>query len=165
MYYYANELREHGQYHKSIEFYEKFLATKQGWVEDNIRSCINMARCYRYLGNEEKEKEALVRSFIYDLPRPEVSCRMGDIYTDKKIFKKAIQWFRLALEIEEEDHAGFKQLAYATWYPHLQLCYCYWEIGEEEKSLTHHKKSREYSPNDVNVKKNEEFFKSYFKDK
>ena len=165
LFYYANELKDHAQYLKSILFYEKFLATKQGWVEDNIRACINMAFCYRYLGSEEKEKEALVRSFIYDLPRPEVSCRMGDIYTNKKIFKKAIQWFRLALEIEEEDHAGFKQLAYSTWYPHLQLCYCYWEIGDAEQSFKHHKKSREYSPNDINVKKNEEFFKSYFKEK
>lgn len=163
--YYANELRDHAQYEKSIEFYEKFLGTKKGWVEDNISACVNMASCYRNLGDEDKEKESLVRSFIYDLPRPEVSCRLGDIYAGHKDFKKAAKWFRLAIDIGEEDHAGFKQLLYSTWYPHLQLCFCYWQLGEVELSFEHHKESRKYSPNDVNIKRNEEFFKSYLKDK
>lgn len=165
LFYYANELKDHAQFLKSISFYEKFLATKKGWIEDEIRACINMAMCYRNLGNAEKEKESLVMSFIYDLPRPEVTCRLGDLYTNKRNFKKAITWYRLALEIEEDDHQGFRQIAYSTWYPHLQLCYCFWEIGDVELSLKHHEKARIYRPNDSNVKKNEEFFRTYFKNR
>ncbi|MFC6038886.1 glycosyltransferase [Paenisporosarcina macmurdoensis] len=165
LFYYANELKEHAQFQKSISFYENFLATKKGWIEDEIRACINMAISYRNLGNAEKEKESLVISFMYDLPRPEVTCRLGDIYTNKRDFKKAIKWYRLALEIEEEDHQGFRQISYSTWYPHLQLCYCFWEIGDVEQSLKHHKISIKYRPNDTNVKKNEEFFRTYFKNR
>jgi glycosyltransferase involved in cell wall biosynthesis len=164
LFYYANELKDHAQFQKSIIYYQKFSATKKGWIEDEIRACIYMAECYRNLGNIEKEKESLVMSFIYDVPRPEVSCRLGDIYiNNKRNFKKAITWYRLALEVEEDDHQGFKQEAYSTWYPHLQLCMCFWEIGDVELSVEHHKKAKIYRPNDSNVKKNEEFFKNYFK--
>ncbi|MBC8079471.1 MAG: glycosyltransferase family 2 protein, partial [Gorillibacterium sp.] len=36
LYYYANELIDHRRYKDAISFYEKFLATGKGWVEDNI---------------------------------------------------------------------------------------------------------------------------------
>lgn len=165
LFYYANELKDHAQFQKSIIYYQQFLASKKGWIEDEIRACINMAVCYRILGNSEKEKESLVMSFIYDVPRPEVSCRLGDIYKNNRNYRKAITWYRLAIEIEEDDHIGFKQQAYATWYPHLQLCMCYWEIGEVELSVEHNNKAKIYRPNDSNVQKNEEFFKSYFKNR
>ena len=142
LYYYANELKDHAQFQKSTIYYQLFLATKKGWVEDEIRACINMAECYRNLGNVEKEKESLVMSICYDVPRTEVSSRLGDFYKNKRNFIKAIIWYRLALEIVEDDHQGFKQEAYSTWYPHLQLCVCYWEIGDAEISEEHNNKAK-----------------------
>ncbi|WP_404815089.1 glycosyltransferase [Psychrobacillus glaciei] len=163
LFYYANELKDHAQYQKSSFYYQKFLATKKGWVEDEIRACINMAECYRNLGNTELEKQSLVMSIFYDVPRPEVSCRLGDIYKNKRNFRKALTWYRLAIEIEEEDHQGFKQEAFATWYPNLQLCVCYWEIGDIKKAIEHNNKAKTYRPNDAKVKSNEEFFQNYEK--
>lgn len=163
LFYYANELKDHGHFQKAIIYYHEFLATKKGWVEDEIRACINMAYCYRNLGNLEKEIDALVKSITYDVPRPEVSCRIGDLYKDKKLFKKAIIWYRLAVEVEVDSNLGFNQPSYSTWYPHLQLCYCYWQIGEKELSVKHNNKAKMYRPNDPQVKYNENFFKQYFK--
>jgi glycosyltransferase involved in cell wall biosynthesis len=161
LYYYANELKDHAQFQKSTMYYQVFLATKKGWVEDEIRACINMAECYRNLGNVEKEKESLVMSICYDVPRPEVSCLLGDLYKNNRNFKKAIIWYRLALEIVEDDHQGFKQEAYSTWYPHLQLCVCYWEMGDIELAEKHNNKAGKYRPNDPKVKYNEVFLKNY----
>lgn len=165
LFYYANELKDHGQFHKAISYYNKFLDTKKGWIEDNIRACINIADCYRFLGNIEEERESLVMSIVYDLPRPEVSCRLGDFYKEKSSFNKAIFWYRLALEFEVDNNQGFIQIGYSTWYPNLQLCVCYWEIGDIEKSLEHNNQAKVYRPNDLAVKSNEEFFKSYFNNK
>jgi len=165
LFYYANELKDHAQFQKAISYYQEFLDTKKGWIEDEIRACINIAICYRNLGNLEKEKESLVMSIIYDIPRPEVSCRLGDIYMANKSFKKAIIWYNLALEAEANNNQGFKHEAYSTWYPHLQLCVCYWEIGDLERSVEHNKQAKVYRPNDSTVKNNEEFFKNYFKNK
>ncbi|MET3321388.1 UNVERIFIED_ORG: glycosyltransferase involved in cell wall biosynthesis [Peribacillus simplex] len=165
LYYYANELKDHAHFQKATMYYREFLATKKGWVEDEIRACINMAECYRKLKNLLKEKEALVMSFIYDVPRPEVSCRLGDLYKVKKKFKEAIVWYRLALEIEVDNNQGFRQEAYSTWYPHLQLCVCFWETGEQELAVDHNKRAKVYRPSDSSVKTNDEFFKNYFKNK
>lgn len=161
LFYYANELKDHAQFQSAIHYYQKFLDTRKGWIEDEIRSCINMSACYRNLGNLEKEKEALVLSIKYDIPRPEVSCRLGDLYKANKSYKKSIIWYKLALNSDVEDNQGFKQEAYSTWYPHLQLCVCYWELGDLERSLEHNTHAKVFRPNDTTVKNNEEFFKNF----
>lgn len=165
LFYYANELKDHRQFQKAVIYYREFLATKKGWVEDEIRACINMASCYRSLDNLEKEIESLVMSIIYDVPRPEVSCRIGDLYKEKNMFAKAIIWYRLAIEVDVNDSQGFYQESYATWYPHLQLCVCYWQIGDQDRAIEHNSKAKQYRPNDTQVQYNERFFKEYAKNK
>ncbi|MBN6204839.1 hypothetical protein JYK21_00125 [Ralstonia pickettii] len=158
-FYYANELRDHGEFQKAVEQYKKFLDCKEGWLEDNIRACINLADCYRNLKKPSEEIEALTRTFVYDIPRPEVSCRLGDMYKMKNMFYKAIIWYRLAIEADVSDSLGFQLEQYSTWYPHLQLCVCYWQIGNKELAYYHHEKTKEYRPHDERVQYNEQFFK------
>ena len=55
IYYFANELNDHGMYQRAIEFYEKFLQTGEGWIEDNLAACGKMSDCYNHLGEKEKE--------------------------------------------------------------------------------------------------------------
>lgn len=160
-FYYGNELKDHGQYEKAIEVYEKFLSREDGWVEDKIRACINMAACCKSLGNLEKEIEALVRTIQYDVPRPEVSCRMGDLYLERKLYDKAIMWYQLAIMVDTSKITGFVQTAYATWYPYLQLCVCYWHKGEKELAIECNKKAKEYRPHDSAVLYNEKIFEKY----
>lgn len=162
LFYYSNELREHGQFEKAIQHYNQFLEAGNGWVEDNIRACINLAICYRSLGNAKKEMESLVKSMIYDVPRPEVSCRLGDIYKDKRLYDKAIIWYQLALQVDTSKIQGFKIESYSTWYPYLQLCVCYWQIGEKELAMECNEKAKVYRPNDPSVLRNEKFFQHYF---
>ncbi|WP_130858690.1 glycosyltransferase [Gracilibacillus phocaeensis] len=163
LFYYANELKDHRLFQKAAIYYREFLATKKGWIEDEIRACINMAACYRSLGNPEKEIESLVMSITYDVPRPEVSCRIGDLYKEKNKFEKAIIWYRLAVDVDISDSQGFYQQSYATWYPHLQLCVCYWQIGDQDRAIEHNSKAKTYRPQDTQVLYNEKFFKEYAK--
>ncbi|MFP3886608.1 glycosyltransferase family 2 protein [Priestia filamentosa] len=163
LYYYANELKDHGKYRKATVYYQEFLATKKGWVEDQIRACLNMANCYRALEQPDKQMEALVMSFIYDNPRPEISCQLGDIYTNRKQFKKAIFWYKSALEVEIDNNSGFHEKSYSTWYPHLQLCVCYWTLGDKKASVEHHNLAKKYRPNEAKILYNEKFFNDYFK--
>lgn len=128
LFYFANELKDHGFFQRAVIYYREFLATRKGWVEDEIRACINMAACYRMLENPEKEIEALVLSLIYDVPRPEVSCRIGDLYKGRNLFKKAIIWYRLAAEIELEDHQDFYSKAFRHGIP---ICSFVFVIGRQ----------------------------------
>lgn len=163
LFYYANELKDHKQYKKAIIYYQEFLDGKKGWIEDNIRACINMAECFSLLGEEENKLMSLLKSFTYDEPRSEVCCRIGDIFQERKDYKTAIFWYLLAVKMKDKKTGGFQHQSYTTWYPHMSLCLCYWNIGNIEESIKHHEMTKQYIPNDPKVKYNEEFFKSYMK--
>lgn len=162
-FYYSNELKDHRQYEKAIQYYHKFLEMDKGWIEDKIQACINLAACYQNLNNLEKEIEVLVKSIIYDVPRPEVSCRLGDLYKDRKLYDKAIFWYQLAIQVNLENHQGFKQAIYSTWYPYLQLSVCYWHNGDKTLAVECNQKAKEYRPNDQTILQNEAFFDQYYK--
>lgn len=161
LFYYANELRDHRQYWKAILYYREFLATRRGWVEDQIRACLNMADCYQLAGEEYKALEALVMTMNYDAPRPEAACKIGDIYKSRNQFKQAVFWYRLALEAEVGDTRGIVQKQYSTWYPHLQLCVCYWQMGEKALAVHHNNEAKKTNPDSPQIKHNEQFFKSH----
>jgi len=155
LYHFANTLKAHLKFRRAIMYYLEFLATQKGELEDRTLSYIQMAECYRNLEDLDKERETLALSMKYDAPRSNVACRFGDLYKSNSEFKKAIQWYNIALHAEGD-------IAYSTWYPHLQLCVCYWQIGELDKSVEQNNKAKQYRPDDPKIKSNEEFFKRYF---
>lgn len=165
LFYYANELRDHKQYKKAIIYYQEFLDGKKGWIEDNIRACINMANCYAHLGEKDNELVSLFKTFNFDEPRSESCCRIGDIFQSRKDFKTAVFWYELAVKMKDKKIAGFQYTSYSTWYPHLALCVCYWQLGNVEESIKHHELTKQYIPNNPKVLYNEEFFKNYKKQK
>ncbi|WP_263706285.1 tetratricopeptide repeat-containing glycosyltransferase family 2 protein [Shouchella tritolerans] len=159
LFYYANELKDNGNFQKATMYYHEFLATNEGWVEDNIRACIHMAECYKMLGETSKQIDALVRSLKYDIPHPEVSCQIGDYYLNQNQFKKAVVWYQLAIEVEIDNDYGFRNTNFNTWYPHLQLVVCYWSLGEKQLAVEHNNKAKAYRPTDPRVLYNEKFFR------
>lgn len=163
LFYYANELKDHQKYEEAITVYEQFLESKKGWVENEIRACLYMADCYRQLSKPNKEMEALTRSLHYDIPRPECCCRLGDLYKHRFKYKQAIFWYELALSVQSDHDSSFNFLAYSTWYPHMQLCVCYWKIGAIEKAIFHNEQAKKYRPNDKTIVANETFLKQYLK--
>ncbi len=150
IYYYGNELRDHGQYVKAIEYYVKMLDSKQGWIEDEINACLKIADCYRALGNKDKDKEMeyAIRAFAYDIPRAEACCRIALIFFEKEQYLKAIFWYDLATKLEKPNTWGFFTEACWTWLPEIQLCVCYNRLEENEKAYEHNEKFGAYRPND-----------------
>lgn len=130
LYYYANELKDHEKYRRAIKYYEKFLNTEKGWIEDRIRACLNLAECYRILGDRKKELEMLLKTFTFDTPRPEACCRIGDHFINKKEFQQAIFWYNTAIKNNLKTPKNLHNEAFSTWYPHLSLVVCYWITGK-----------------------------------
>ncbi|SET77014.1 Glycosyltransferase involved in cell wall bisynthesis [Oceanobacillus limi] len=152
-FYYGNELRENGYYDEAIESYEKNLQMEEGWIEDKVYSCINKADCYRLVGNVKKELSSLFESFQYSkTPRPETCSRIGYHFQRKREYDSAVYWYQLATELEHDPNKwSFTYPAYATWYPHLQLCVCYYNLQQFEKSYSHNEKARVYRPKDERI--------------
>lgn len=157
MYYFANELKDHKQYDKAILYYQMFLKNEAGWVEDKIRACLNLADIYKQ-DDDSYRLETILKTFSYDIPRPEACCKLGDYFTEKNLHYLAIHWYKQALEIDFTPQ-GFHFEAFETWYPHLSLVAAYWRVGKYEKSLEHHAIVKKMRPNDPKILYNEKFFK------
>ncbi|WHE06984.1 glycosyltransferase family 2 protein [Thermoanaerobacterium thermosaccharolyticum] len=153
MFYYANELTEHKRYAEAIEYYNMFIDSKKGWIEDILYSLGKLADCYEALGNLAKRDEVLFKSFEYDVPRPEFCCRLGYKFLQENKIKQSIFWYELATKVEKPNQ-GFVNIACSTWLPHIQLCICYYKLGDIEKSYMHNEEARKYDPNNPMVLQN-----------
>lgn len=158
LFYYANELKDHGEFDAAVRYYDKFLATGKGWLEDNIAACSRLADCYNKLQEVRSMVDSIFRSFHYDNPRPEFCCRLGYHFLQQREPKLAIFWYKLALSAERNDHSwGFENLACSTWLPHLQLCVCYDRIGQYEKAYEHNEKAAQFRPSDERILANRSY--------
>ena len=158
-YYFARELMDHGIHEESIKYFEKFLDGKQGWFEDNIATCFNLARLFEILEQREKMLPILFKSFEYDTPRAEICGMIAYYFKNEKNLKKAIYWFELALTLAK-DSSGFILNNYWDYIPAIELCVCYSQLGNNDQALKYHYLSKQYKPNAPAVLHNEAYFKS-----
>ncbi|MGN7469625.1 glycosyltransferase [Brevibacillus sp. SAFN-007a] len=160
-YYFANELFDHGRWAEAAEQYQLFLDGGLGWVEDQIMACYKQADCYAQLKHPEKQIQSLVRTLAFDAPRAEFCCKVGAFFLEKKDFPKAIYWFRQATLLERPPNMmGMTDESAWSWLPHLQLCYCYDQIGEYGRAKIHHEMSKLHHPTHPSVLHNERYFAS-----
>lgn len=163
LYYYANELRDHGRHETAIEYYQKFLTGKQGWIEDNIAACSKVADCFFALNNREKFLEYTYKSFTYDTPRAEFCCNLGFYYLQANELKQAAFWYKFATELEKPINClGLLNDACWTWLPHLQLCVCYDKLGKHELACKHNEIAASFTPDNPSVLYNRKYFEGLF---
>lgn len=158
LFYYGNELVDHLMHHEATEYYLKFLDTGLGWVEDNISACGKLADCFSSLGDEQQKLKYIYRSFEYDTPRSDFCCRLGYHFLNSQRYTQAIFWYKLAINLEDSNHASLKNFACSTWLPHLQLCVCYSKIGENTIALEHNNLAESFVPNHPSVIYNKKYF-------
>ncbi|MDK8179886.1 glycosyltransferase [Paenibacillus sp. UMB4589-SE434] len=166
LYYYANELKDHARYEDALEFYEKFLQTKQGWVEDCIQACLKMETCHDKLNNESKRLTTLFRSFEFDKPHSDICCQIGEILLNDQRLHQAIYWFEQATQLViPSDQLTMTQESTWTWVPHLKLCVSYDQIGQTEKACYHNEIALSYLPDHPSMLYNRDYFKQKLGDR
>ncbi|WP_430160687.1 tetratricopeptide repeat-containing glycosyltransferase family 2 protein [Paenibacillus algorifonticola] len=150
LFYYANELKDNGRYDSAIRYYDKFLATGKGWIEDNILACGRLADCYHELNEPRNMMDSVLRSFYYDKPRAEFCCRLGHYFLQRDELQMAVYWYKQALHVEHTDTTdwGFANITCSTWLPQLQLCVCYDRLGDFEAAYMHNEQAAKYRPED-----------------
>jgi glycosyltransferase involved in cell wall biosynthesis len=147
LYYYGNELMDHQMFNEAAEQYEAFLATKQGWVEDQIAACQKLADCYSHLNELELQFRSLFRAMEFASPRAEVCCRLGALFMEQNRLHEAIFWYTTATQLEGPPVTGaFTIHAYWTWLPYLQLCVCYDQLGQYVKANECNEKALSFHP-------------------
>ena len=161
-FYYARELKTHNRIHDAIVQYEKFLNSNRGWKEDNIRACHDLANCYHSIGQKRIAFKYLFQTFLYDAPRAEICCRIGEYFVEENDYTKAAFWYDLALSTNTHKEAGFFQKDFCDFIPHMQLCVIYDRLQKNHLSYKHHLLAKALKPEHASVKFNDDYFKKLY---
>jgi tetratricopeptide (TPR) repeat protein len=157
-YYYARELHTHLRHQDSITQFEKFLDGGEGWVEDNISSCYALRDLYTTIGDTKKGLSYLFKTFLYDIPRAQTCCKIGEYFLESSDYKKALYWYDAALDPQTHSKEGFFQVDYTSYYPLIQKCLILSRLGRHKESYEYHRKSQLVKPDTSAVKFNENYF-------
>lgn len=158
-FYYGRELYYHKRYEDAITVFQRFLDGGQGWLENQIDACRHCAYCWYGLDQDENALQALLRSFLYDLPRAEVCCEIGQHFLDRKRWPQAAYWYERALACDRADlRGGFVSPDAYGYIPCLQLCVCYSRLGQRDKAEAYNERAAQYKPDDAAVLFNRAYF-------
>jgi len=159
LYYYARELKDNGRYADAIIYFNLFLATEKGWVEDNISACLELAICHQAENQPQQQQLSLLRSFLYDTPRAEACCALGYFYKARTDFARAIFWFELACGLHKpEGNWGFIKEDCWGYIPYMELAVCHDRIGMWEKADHYNELAGTIKPGDAAVEHNRAYF-------
>ncbi|WP_419886100.1 glycosyltransferase [Paenibacillus sp. B-A-8] len=162
LFYYANELYDHGQWQRAIEQYDTFIAMPDGWMEDKLLASRRAADALAQLSRFQEAKLKVLQAFALSPPRAEACCQLGSYELVEQRFENAVFWYKLATEVPKptEPNARIDNSAW-TWLPHLQLCVCYDRLGQHEEANYHNELARGYVPKHPSVIANRDYLKQY----
>lgn len=159
IFYFANELRDHGHMEDAVATYREFLDIGQGWSENLYQACLKMANCYERLGDRAQKRYALWETLRFGIPQSEFCCQLGKDFMEDKKHDLAIYWFNQALILPKRESMGMQDLTTTTWFPHLMLCLCYDRMGDQVRAHEHNEKALQFSPNHPSMLHNRSYFK------
>ena len=158
-FYYARELMYAKRYDESILEYTKVLGNSSAWIENKISSCIDLFHLYISLNDEPNAIMYLFKSFEYDTPRAEVCCKLGQYFISKKQYTLAIYWLNIALNCEYDiSSGGFFSKDYYDFIPLIELCVCYYNLGNISIAMEYNEKAGNLKPTNESYLNNKAFF-------
>lgn len=161
IFYYGRELYYHKKYDEAINILSDYLESGNGWVENKIEACKILSFCYFETNKFDSAQKALFNSFIYDTPRAEICCQIGNTFMKMEKYDYAIFWFETALTIPKQEQSGsFVDLNSYGYLPCIQLCVCYDKIKDYSKAEAFNLKAGEYRPNSNAYLQNLKYFES-----
>ncbi len=157
-YYFARELYYHGRIDECIDNMEKFVS-QPAFVENTIDGLLILAECYVSKGDHATALNKLYTTFNYDIPRANTCCKIGDIFLSSNKYNMAIYWFKCATNCPVTDKkGGFVENECYNFYPYIQMCVCYYNMGDNATASMYNELAGKYRPNDSAVISNRKFF-------
>lgn len=158
-FYYARELIAHGRDTEATAVLEAFLSSGQGWVENELEACRDLAQCRARLGDPEAAFSALTQALRYAPPRAELCCDLGQFFLDRSDWKTAAYWYTQALHAEPGDTAGgFTIPDCAGYIPLTQLCVCWYHLGDPARAAEYNERAGKLRPESPAYLFNKAFF-------
>ncbi len=160
LYYYGRELAAHRKYRKGIKVLKSFLKRPDGWKENRIDACRQLAFCYYGLNDEEKALGALFSSFEIDVPRGEICCDLGRHFMDRGSYGQAVYWLKQALEAKRDMKSGaFIQEDCYGFLPAILLCVCFDRMGDLKQAEKYNELAGRYNPASFYYRENRDYLR------
>lgn len=164
IYYYANELFDNGYYKESINQYNKFIDTKEGWIEDIKGAYLKIIRALNLINEKDKIVDVAFESLKIDTPTAEIACSLGEYYFEKENYNQAAFWYRVALDSRPSSlNMSLTNSDYYTWIPSIQLTVCYYNLGNLKCSYFFNELAASFDGDKEKIEYNREIFKRDFK--
>ncbi len=163
-YNYGNKLKKMGKFTEAIEYYKEFLSVAELPKTHKIRICYEIADIYYNLNDIEKERKFIFKSFNYDTPHAEFCCRLGFEFLQNNEINNSTFWYDLATKLDIPK--AKEEILYEecwTWLPHIQLCVCYYKLGNYQKAYEHNEIARSFMPTDERILYNKSLFEEILK--
>lgn len=158
-FYYARELMYAKRYDESIQEYTKLFEMPDAWIENKISACLDLYKIYIGLKDESMALNSLFKSFEYDIPRAEVCCNLGQYFISKKNYSLAIFWLEQALSKKYDiSSGGFFTKDYYDFVPLIELCVCYYNLGNIPLAIEYNEKAGKVKPTNESYLNNKAFF-------
>jgi FkbM family methyltransferase len=149
------------EFDQAISLYERLLDSSQVEHDIKVFICNEVADIYHQLTDNEKERESCYRSFQYDTPRAEICCRLGYYFLQQNQLDQAVFWYIRATELGlPKKKTMLYYEACWTWLPHVQLCVCFYRLGNYEKAYHHNEEARKHNPDHEHIVTNKELLES-----
>lgn len=160
-FYFGRELYYHRHYSLAAAVLKEFLDEGRGWKENNIEACKILSFCLKETDGADNALKALFHSFLYDPPRAEICCEIGNIFVSLSDFKTAAFWFEQALnsKLPEQSGAFVDHSAYG-FIPAIQLAVCYDRLGDTKKAASYNETAGGFRPHSEVYLYNKKYFDS-----
>lgn len=160
LYYYASELQNNGQAEKASEYFRKFLHSDSPNPDYVSDACMHLSTYYRRAGKPEEALKVLIRSMEYGIMKPEVLCHIGNLCKERGEYEKAIAWDELIFKllIPKVD-LGIHKYELGGFLPCVDLCYCYFQLGNYERAVWYNDLASKYQPDSPIVAYNRKKFR------
>ena len=142
-FYYGSELYYNGMSCKAAIMLKSFI-DGIGTPADKGQASLYLSRCVK----SEQRKECLLNGLSYAFA-PDLCCELGDYFISVGELGNAKNCFLSALVADEK--ITFPSPDCLRLIPYLRLCYCYWHLGDKNKSKHYNDLAVELAPSDKRV--------------
>ena len=138
-------------------------ATLADWgaSENNADACRVLAACYDALHQPRFALRALLEGLSYGRPRAELCCDIAARFYALQDYRQAIWWYERALDCPRPgETGGFVSPDCYGYLPCIQLCLCWYALGEAARAAAYNERAGEYKPEDPAYLYNKAFFEA-----
>ncbi|MGM9619537.1 MAG: glycosyltransferase [Oscillospiraceae bacterium] len=157
MHYLGREYMFHGRYREAIETLERHLRMPTAtWDAERAASMRYIARCWRYLGDDDTAELWLYRAWMEDRGRREAMVDLAQLFYEQKRWKSCLAAAETALGVQTRDESYLTEPEAWGAKPWDLAGIAAWNIGEKDKALYYAREAAKLEPGDERLRKNVE---------